>query len=632
MKLKVWLNWLFVLFVAWFTITIHAQEKSNWMRISAILVATESEAQQLLHQLNAGADFSEIARQHSIGLGKGEGGDLGYYAPGDMMSELESEAMQLQVGDYSGVVETGSGYFILMKTEEMTAAEYTSMKNKENRWNALLRQVGELYQQDRYEEAEPIAKEALHLAEANFSAQDLRLAASLNNMGLLYKAQYRYAKAEPLYQRALVILEKSFGSNHPEVATSLNNLGELYRAQGRYAEAEPLYQRALVILEKSFGSDHLNVALSLNNLGLLYNSQGRYNEAESLLKRALVIREEALGPDHPEVATFRNNLALCYYDQGKYMEAEPLFKQALAIREETLGPDHPDVATVLRSMADLYEDMGNRDEAKRCRERAEEIQSSNQVNYLWSVWPILLIALLLYIFVRRRKSAVVSISTSEIRKVIKPLRLIFWGGLVHLFDFTVRQTVNGVEREFDLLNDLIGLLMITWGVFQLFKVNVHDRYLKAMHFVIVVAILSCLDEIFSKAYHDIPPLISFFQSVLSIAAMIAIVVFCMAMRWLSTESGFRVSARSWRTTTLLFVVIYSIPLGLFYGYAAVTIAAGTSTDLNFGSYSSLLILVLFIPLIHFFISTSRMKAEAVSSIGIGQQDDHLDEDSDGAPL
>ncbi len=54
------------------------------------------------------------------------------------------------------------------------------------------------------------------------------------------------------------------------MAASLNNLAELYRAQDRYAKAEPLYERALGISEKGLGPDHPHVAASLNNLAVLY--------------------------------------------------------------------------------------------------------------------------------------------------------------------------------------------------------------------------------------------------------------------------------------------------------------------------------------------------------------------------
>ncbi len=110
-----------------------------------------------------------------------------------------------------------------------------------------------LYQQGRYAEAEPYAKEALRLGTEEFGAKDPSTAAHLNNLAELYKAQGHYAEAEPLYQRSVAIREKALGPEHPDVATSLNNLAELYLAQGHYAEAEPLFQRALAIRETALG-------------------------------------------------------------------------------------------------------------------------------------------------------------------------------------------------------------------------------------------------------------------------------------------------------------------------------------------------------------------------------------------
>ncbi len=63
-----------------------------------------------------------------------------------------------------------------------------------------------LYQQGRYSEAEPYAKEALRLGTEEFCPDDPTTATLLNNLALLYQAQSRYAEAEPLHQRALAIL------------------------------------------------------------------------------------------------------------------------------------------------------------------------------------------------------------------------------------------------------------------------------------------------------------------------------------------------------------------------------------------------------------------------------------------
>ncbi len=104
------------------------------------------------------------------------------------------------------------------------------------------------------------------------------------------RAQVRYAEAEPLLQRALAIRERALGPEHPHVAASLNNLAVLYDTQGRYAEAEPLYQRSLAIREKALGPEHPDVAQSLESYAALLRETGRADEAVELEARAKAIR------------------------------------------------------------------------------------------------------------------------------------------------------------------------------------------------------------------------------------------------------------------------------------------------------------------------------------------------------
>jgi len=219
----------------------------------------------------------------------------------------------------------------------------------------------------------------------------------------------------------------------------------------------------------------------------------------------------------------------------------------------------------------------------------------------------------------------VSLSIGDIRRTLSPLRLIFWGGLICVLDITFSETVNGSGWKFDILNDFVGMLMITWGVLQLAEIAVHDRYRTAMSFVKVVAVLSCVDAFHAHFIYDTPPLIAFLLSILGIAAMIATVLFSVAMRWLSVEADLRYSAQSWRTTTFLFVLIYLIPLGLFYCAAAIAIATGTSFNINLGPAGLLLVPVFFIPVIHLFISTSRMGVEADSAQNLDPPDGYPDD-------
>src|SRR5258708_38489822 len=79
------------------------------------------------------------------------------------------------------------------------------------------------------------------------------------------RQQGEYAVAEKLYKDVVEIQEKALGSDHLEVAATLNNLAVLYQDESMYTQAEPLYKRSLAIWEKN-SNQQTQVALCLNNL------------------------------------------------------------------------------------------------------------------------------------------------------------------------------------------------------------------------------------------------------------------------------------------------------------------------------------------------------------------------------
>lgn len=78
-----------------------------------ILVETEEEAQDILEQLKAGGDFSEIAKEKSTGPSAAQGGDLGYLTKGTIVTEIEDVVFTLEVGEISDVIKIEFGFHIL---------------------------------------------------------------------------------------------------------------------------------------------------------------------------------------------------------------------------------------------------------------------------------------------------------------------------------------------------------------------------------------------------------------------------------------------------------------------------------------------------------------------------------------
>jgi foldase protein PrsA len=95
-------------------------EQEDQVHARHILVATETEAQDLLAQLGAGSDFEELARLFSLDPGtRPAGGDLGWFPRGQLtMLEVEEAAFRLQPGEISGVIQTVLGYHILQVVEK----------------------------------------------------------------------------------------------------------------------------------------------------------------------------------------------------------------------------------------------------------------------------------------------------------------------------------------------------------------------------------------------------------------------------------------------------------------------------------------------------------------------------------
>lgn len=79
-----------------------------------ILVATRDEAENLIGHLRQGADFSEMARSHSIGPSGPNGGELGWFSKGMMVPSFEESAFSLNVGEFSTVpVQTEFGWHVI---------------------------------------------------------------------------------------------------------------------------------------------------------------------------------------------------------------------------------------------------------------------------------------------------------------------------------------------------------------------------------------------------------------------------------------------------------------------------------------------------------------------------------------
>jgi len=111
-----------------------------------ILVKTEDEANAVLKQLADGGNFEAIAKEKSQDPGsKDNGGDLGFFAKGQMLPEFEAEAFTLKPGETSTKpVKSHYGYHIIKVEERRTQPVPTLDQVRE--------QVIQMVQRDKYQD------------------------------------------------------------------------------------------------------------------------------------------------------------------------------------------------------------------------------------------------------------------------------------------------------------------------------------------------------------------------------------------------------------------------------------------------------------------------------------------------
>jgi len=100
----------------------------------------KAKTEQLLEQINAGADFAELAKANSACSSAAKGGDLDFFARGRMVPPFEKAAFGLKVGQISDVVKTRFGYHIIKITDRKEATVTTFEQAKDEIMDRLTRE------------------------------------------------------------------------------------------------------------------------------------------------------------------------------------------------------------------------------------------------------------------------------------------------------------------------------------------------------------------------------------------------------------------------------------------------------------------------------------------------------------
>ncbi|MEH6995036.1 peptidylprolyl isomerase [Neobacillus drentensis] len=98
--------------------------EAEQVKASHILIKDESTAKEIKQKLADGADFAELAKEYSTDEGSKEnGGELGFFPRGTMVTEFEDVAFSLPINEISEPVKSDYGYHIIKVEEKKEAKE-----------------------------------------------------------------------------------------------------------------------------------------------------------------------------------------------------------------------------------------------------------------------------------------------------------------------------------------------------------------------------------------------------------------------------------------------------------------------------------------------------------------------------
>ena len=247
----------------------------------------------------------------------------------------------------------------------------------------LNQNIIELYRAGRYEEALPLAEQAVETLRAGSHDTAMALATLLSWKATLHVAQGNYVKAAPLYEDVLRVMEQALGRSHPALGVGLDTLGLVYLKQEGANDLQPLFRRAIEIKESSLannvaqssearpllealieaqdimirlkpheiygyeweqelladGATEVDLSASSNNLAVSMHGPD-ITEARSLSRRALGLVQKQRGQNLVQIP-YLNNLAHLYCipdEKADFSECENILRQALGLRQALLGP------------------------------------------------------------------------------------------------------------------------------------------------------------------------------------------------------------------------------------------------------------------------------------------------------
>jgi tetratricopeptide (TPR) repeat protein len=244
--------------------------------------------------------------------------------------------MRLAIVEKSKGNYTKSIYFLKKSIQiAMLLEEQIPLARSYNNLGLLYLEIGEYLKSLDYHHQSKIIKDKLK--------DSLGIASSLNNIGLVHQNMENYDKSLTYFFKSLEIKKKLGLKN--KLSSTYNNIGTIYHILNDFNSALRNYNKSLEL--DSAQGNILSTPNTLTNIGLVYKDKKEYDKALYYYNRALVI--SSANNLNNNSATTNLLLGSLYFENGELKKAIVKYKKARDIFTQINSPKH---------LADVYYNVG----------------------------------------------------------------------------------------------------------------------------------------------------------------------------------------------------------------------------------------------------------------------------------
>ena len=160
------------------------------------------------------------------------------------------------------------------------------------------------------------------------------VAVLLSNQIQILGGQDRHDEAQPLAKEAVRIFTMRYGADHPKLAADLANLAMTLSDPQELREVTDRLAAAARKFAAEYGDSHPTYGVALNALGSSLHELKNNNEAKTHLERAVAIARMHTSPSDIHLPGYLKNLGDVFRDDGDHLEAVECYTEAASLLEE----------------------------------------------------------------------------------------------------------------------------------------------------------------------------------------------------------------------------------------------------------------------------------------------------------